>query len=241
MEKEDGSKVAAEVPSTMSSDDDIDDSTEQPIEFVTSNDDLTFIDDDQDQEEDIQEDDIDEESQEFVRQVNSDVAPKTDEQVDAYIETQLYTTFSENMFLAETKGMTHWFLMYDDTHLHAYNIVRDAFQTLMTVSGVSAMAVDPIRGFIFLAIGDQVKRYPFEVKLGEDKMHPSIRVTSTANQVFLSEEVGDNVLSLTCDADQSVLYIGTTSKITVIQYATETIAKSPKADRLGLTTDLYPS
>lgn len=43
----------------------------------------------------------------------------------------LYYIFSENMFLGETKGLTHWFLIYDDEHLHAWNIIRDVYQLLL--------------------------------------------------------------------------------------------------------------
>lgn len=35
--------------------------------------------------------------------------------------------YSENMFLSEIKGLTHWFLLYDEKHLYAWNIVRNTY------------------------------------------------------------------------------------------------------------------
>ena len=68
----------------------------------------------------------------------------------------LHYIYSENMFLAETKGLTHWFLLYDDEHLHAWDIVRNTYQLLFPYIGVLAMAVDPLKGFIFLATDESV-------------------------------------------------------------------------------------
>ena len=76
------------------------------------------------------------------------------------------------MFLAETKGLTHWFLLYDGAYLHAWNLVRDRHQLLLPVSNMKAMAVDPLRGYLFLATTNRVHRYSFAVELGYRMMQP---------------------------------------------------------------------
>jgi hypothetical protein len=82
----------------------------------------------------------------------------------------------------------------------------------MTVSDVVAMAVDPLRGYIFLATEDEVQRYGFTVDLGVDMMAPSITMKPTPTLMY----VGQDILSLTVDADTSVLYVGSDDSITIV-------------------------
>lgn len=82
------------------------------------------------------------------------------------------------MFLSEAKGLTHWFLLYDEDNIYAWDIVRNVYQLLFPVQGLIAIAVDPVKGFIFLATNYYVTCVGFTVSLGDDKMSPSITVSS---------------------------------------------------------------
>ncbi len=88
------------------------------------------------------------------------------------------------MFLSEAKGLTHWFLLYDETNVYAWDIVRNVYQLLFPAQGIIAIAVDPIKGYIFLATNFYVTTVGFTVSLGDDKMSPSIIVASLPTIVF---------------------------------------------------------
>ena len=46
----------------------------------------------------------------------------------------------------------------------------------MVYKGLKAMAVDPLRGFIFLATNESVHSYNFTIDLGIDMMNPSLNI-----------------------------------------------------------------
>ena len=65
------------------------------------------------------------------------------------------------MFLSETKGLTHWIFFYDGSQVYAWNVVRDVFITLIQKKAVKRMAIDSVKGYLFLVDDIQVTRYTF--------------------------------------------------------------------------------
>ena len=127
--------------------------------------------------------------------------------------------FSEMTFMTETKGLTHWFLANDGTSLWAWNLVRNTSQLLLEEAAtVIAMAVDPVKGYLFLADSSTVRRYTFVVDLGLDYMSPKITLGHRNSVVVFRDE---NINSLTVDQDHSILYMGSQAGITALNYTPE--------------------
>ena len=123
--------------------------------------------------------------------------------------------FSENMFMSEAKGLTHWFIVYDGAKLHAWNIVRNVRFDLLQYTNLKAMAVDTVHGYLFLTDGSSIQRWQLVVSLGADKMSPTIKTTGGYVTQYQDTET---ILAITVDADQSALYVATTAGITVVMY-----------------------
>lgn len=131
----------------------------------------------------------------------------------------LHYIYSESMFLAETKGLTHWFLFYDEEHVHVWNIVRNVYQLLFPYLGVVALAVDPLRGCIFVATNETIVQIGFSVNLGEDMMNPTVKLTSLPVTIFVNE----GIRSMTVDPDVSVLYISAEQEIIILFYSPDAV------------------
>ena len=119
------------------------------------------------------------------------------------------------MFLSETKGLTHWIFFYDGSQIYAWNVVRNAFFTLIQKKAVKILAVDSVKGYLFLVDDIQVLRYTFRVNLGEDRMNPSIELLYDSNITLFKD---DSISSIAIDSDQSALYISSDVGITLIIY-----------------------
>ena len=119
------------------------------------------------------------------------------------------------MFLSETKGLTHWIFFYDGSQIYAWNVVRNAFFTLIQKKAVKILAVDSVKGYLFLVDDIQVLRYTFRVNIGEDRMNPSIELLYDSNITLFKD---DSISSIAIDYDQSALYISSDFGITLIIY-----------------------
>ncbi len=119
------------------------------------------------------------------------------------------------MFLSETKGLTHWIFFYDGSQIYAWNVVRNAFFTLIQKKAVKILAVDSVKGYLFLVDDIQVLRYTFRINLGEDRMNPSIELLYDSNITLFKD---DSISSIAIDSDQSALYISSDVGITLIIY-----------------------
>jgi hypothetical protein len=127
----------------------------------------------------------------------------------------LGSLYSQNMFLSETKGLTHWIFFYDGSQIYAWNVVRNAFFTLIQKKAVKILAVDSVKGYLFLVDDIQVLRYTFRINLGEDRMNPSIELLYDSNITLFKD---DSISSIAIDSDQSALYISSDVGITLIIY-----------------------
>jgi len=115
----------------------------------------------------------------------------------------------------ETKGWTHWLIIYDGSTVYGWNVVRNKLFPLVNVTDVVSMAVDSHRGFLFLADDISVTKHGFVVDLGEDKMNPSISIINGSSlKIFKDSEI----TSIAVDSDNSVLYISSLMGITTIMY-----------------------
>ena len=66
-------------------------------------------------------------------------------------------------------------------NLVAWNIVRNTSQVLLEdVGSIVAMAVDPLKGVIFIAEKTIVRKHAFQVSLGPDYMTPSPELSNAA-------------------------------------------------------------
>jgi hypothetical protein len=81
------------------------------------------------------------------------------------------------------------------------------------------MAVDPYKGYLFIADDQTVRRFEFEVSRGDDYMTPTLTLGSQSAVVFRDE----GIKSITVDEDHSVLYVASSAGISIIEYAPEVL------------------
>jgi hypothetical protein len=74
------------------------------------------------------------------------------------------------------------------------------------------MAVDPYKGYLFIADDHTVRRFEFEVSRGEDYMTPTLALDNQSAIVFRDEEIK----SIIVDEDHSVLYVASSAGISTI-------------------------
>jgi len=86
---------------------------------------------------------------------------------------------------------------------------------------VIAFAVDPYKGYLFIADDGTVRRFQFEVSLGEDYMTPTLTLASNSSVVFRDE----GITSIVVDEDHSILYVASNAGISTIEYAPEVLRK----------------
>jgi hypothetical protein len=79
------------------------------------------------------------------------------------------------------------------------------------------MAVDPSRGYLFLADTITVRRFNFTVTMGKDYMTPKLTLSDKSIVVFRDDEVS----ALSVDQDHSILYVASKQGITMIEYPHE--------------------
>jgi hypothetical protein len=115
----------------------------------------------------------------------------------------------------ETKGWTHWLIIYDGNTVYGWNVVRNRLFPLIKAADVVSIAVDPHRGFLFLADDISVTKHAFVVDLGQNKMHPSISIINGSSfKIFKDNEI----TTIAVDSDNSVLYVSSLLGITTIMY-----------------------
>ena len=134
----------------------------------------------------------------LIDQLNQPVVSEQSDASDEPNANLLDYIYTQKMFMAETKGLTHWLVLFDGRSVFAHNVIRHKTQLLHEDSTITHIGVDSIMGYFFFAKGNIVERYPFVVDLGIDRMTPSIVFGSEGTQVYVGAQP---VTSLSVDGD----------------------------------------
>ena len=60
--------------------------------------------------------------------------------------------YTEEMYLSETKGLTHWLVLKDLDQIYFHNLVRGlTFPVLQNQAPATHLAVDPLKGILFVS------------------------------------------------------------------------------------------
>lgn len=88
------------------------------------------------------------------------------------------------------------------------------------------MAIDSVKGFLFLVDDIQVLMFTFQVSLGEDRMNPSVELVANSNATLFKD---NSISSIAVDSDQSALYVSSDSGISLVIYDGSSTSLTPSA------------
>lgn len=121
------------------------------------------------------------------------------------------------MAATEIRGLTHWFIINTGNGITAWNMVRDKKIKIIDDSrNIVSMAVDPYKGYLFLADDQNVWRHEFKVK--SDQKNPEFKIEKSET-VYQAR----HITALAVDQDHSLLYISCNDGILIMDYSPETL------------------
>ena len=99
--------------------------------------------------------------------------------------------------------------------------MRGTTQQVLHAPAATHLAVDSVKGILFVAEDFKIVRYFFSIDLGDDRMSPKVDFKAAFPMlVFTSAR---EIKAIAVDADQSVLYVAAGGELSILEYSEEKV------------------